>query len=85
MSLQPADCPICSWINKPLKRAVEEVSANNSFSPQKRTKSLVYYQDRVEQLVLSPGLVSSPLKKEATEGKEEVVVVEKLDIDGSGS
>eukprot|EP00981_Chlorochromonas_danica_P007539 scaffold1769_cov164-Ochromonas_danica.AAC.12 len=68
-----SECPICSWIHQPLPRAVEEVTAaeegkrEDVYSPQKRAKGLVYYSDRLEELVSSPHLVAQPLSSHQIE------------------
>lgn len=41
--------------------AAEEGKREDVYSPQKRAKGLVYYSDRLEELVSSPHLVAQPL------------------------
>eukprot|EP01031_Cornospumella_fuschlensis_P036095 gene36095-43768_t len=81
---KPSDCPVCSWVNSSLaKRSADELMASVSdtsavYSPSKRVKNLVYYEDRVAELRTSPGLVMSPTKpievkvedKEALKGEK---------------
>lgn len=58
---KPAECPICSWINRPLDEANALASRVEAalFTPQPRMKGLIYYHDRIAELVASPNLVAS--------------------------
>lgn len=57
----PSDCPICSWVRSEKERDTSS-EALARFSPQKRAKGLVYYEDRAKELQRDPSLAvfSSP-------------------------
>ena len=65
-------CPICSWVKKgdyhfdsaSFKVAKKEEDASSaSFTPVKKAKGLVYYNDRIDELEVSPFLAhNSPSK-----------------------
>ena len=54
----PLECPICSWVknNNKLPSFDELKNKLNSYSPKKKYKSLVYYDDRTTELDGQPEL-----------------------------
>ena len=47
-----SECPICSVIHRNQSNAEEETE--KQFTPRKRTKGIIYYGDRIEELLTSP-------------------------------
>lgn len=60
--MQPAQCPVCSWVNSAGRTLRTPPADLTSFSPQKKAKGLVYYGDRRDELEGDPSLAvySSP-------------------------
>lgn len=60
--MQPAQCPVCSWVNSAGRSLRTPPVDLTSFSPQKKAKGLVYYGDRRDELEGDPSLAvySSP-------------------------
>ena len=52
-NLQPKECPICSWVNK--KDGQPAISFID-FTPKKKSKGIVFYEDRMIELEESPHL-----------------------------
>lgn len=87
-SHQNSACPMCSFINS----KVDEMPQLQSFSPQKKTKGIVYYSDRIDELMKNPTLVpdsspGKPLSKSKSIqdeiNHEELLVNNELDISDS--
>ena len=83
------ECPICSVIHK--SSVISEDQDERQFTPRKRTKGIIYYGDRVEELLSSPeqlimkameGLDGSPIvtlnQTSIVEAKEEEVSKESV-------
>ena len=51
--MQPKECPICSWVNK--KDGQPAISFID-FTPKKKSKGIVFYEDRMIELEESPHL-----------------------------
>lgn len=51
---KPSECPICSVINKeaPLESHLDDCD----FTPKKKAKGIIFYADRIDELVTSPEL-----------------------------
>ena len=50
---QSKDCPICSWVNK---KGGEPSLSFEEFTPKKKSKGIVFYEDRITELIGSPHL-----------------------------
>ena len=74
--LQAAKCPICCWVNKsplviptlPPPPSVDSTSSlphepSSPFSPQKKTKGIVHYSDRMSEVSSNPKLTSTSTPK----------------------
>lgn len=62
--MQPAECPICSWVNSTTKPIPVSF---DSYPRRKKVKGIVYYQDRLQQVVKDPSLTAcSPIKQPLT-------------------
>jgi hypothetical protein len=62
----PSECPICSWVRDDVDAPPPSNSADTSpterqFSPQKKSKNIVYYDERLKDLEAHPEL--SPLSR----------------------
>ena len=68
-NLQPKECPICSWVNK--KDGQPAISFID-FTPKKKSKGIVFYEDRMIELEESPHLARGAVLLTAV--KEEVKV-----------
>lgn len=53
--LQPSECPICSWINQPSKLLP---TSFESFRKHKKSKGIIYYDDRILEISSNPSLIS---------------------------
>jgi len=71
----PSECPICSWVKSDKEPPIGKL---DQFTPKKKAKGIVYYRDRIEELVLTPTLTSyeSPSKIVSTK----IEIIEKIDI-----
>ena len=58
----PSECPICSFVNNPVKLAAFSPgggavsTAASPFTPKKRSKGIVFYDERTVELAASPSL-----------------------------
>eukprot|EP01041_Mallomonas_annulata_P012280 gene12280-25826_t len=59
---EAVNCPICSWVNKPDGTPPADFTV---FTPQKPSKGIVYYRDRIAELTKDPSLApnSPPLSQ----------------------
>ena len=71
----PSECPICSWVKSDRAPPVDKLG---QFVPKKKAKGIVYYNDRIEELVASPSL--TPYESPSKIVSSKVVIVESLDI-----
>jgi endonuclease-3 len=60
ISIQAIECPICSWVNKTSVKDQDDFNAS-VFTPKKRSKGIVFYSDRKDELSQNPSLSSTPM------------------------
>ncbi len=70
----PSECPICSWVKSDRDPPIDKLE---QFVPKKKAKGIVYYNDRIEELIASPSLTKYESPSKMVSSK--VVIVESVD------
>ena len=77
---QSKECPICSWVNK---KGGEPSLSFEEFTPKKKSKGIVFYEDRITELIGSPHLARGAILMSPMKSAVKKILLDDIVLDSS--